>query len=75
MERTNHPIWNEEFSFVVRCKKDSLKIFIKDSSKVRSHVVLSTVAIGLQRFEEGNTVDQWFRLAPVKVYAPVAGST
>jgi hypothetical protein len=66
MERTTHPVWDQEFSFTVHSKKDSLKIFVKNCSRVHSHVVVSTVAIGLQHFEEGTTVDQWFGLSPVR---------
>jgi hypothetical protein len=66
MDRTTRPVWNAEFTFDVRRKRDSLKIFVKDCSKGRSHSVLATVTLGLQDFEPGATVDQWFRLTPVK---------
>jgi hypothetical protein len=66
MDCTTNPIWNAEFTFDVRRQRDSLKIFVKDSSKGRSHSVLATVTLGLQSLNPGSTVDQWFKLTPVK---------
>ena len=65
-EKTISPVWDEEFSFIVRHKTDSLKIFVKDCSKGESHNVLSTVALRLKDYHSGSTIDQWFALTPVK---------
>jgi hypothetical protein len=60
------PVWNANFSFDVRHPKESLKIFVKDSSKLQSHAVLATVTVALGQYGCGTTVDQWFKLTPVK---------
>jgi hypothetical protein len=66
MARTTVPVWDEEFWFNVRRQTDSLKIFVKDSSNPRSHVVLSTVALPLRNYDRDRTIDKWFRLLPVR---------
>ena len=65
-QKTICPVWDEEFSFVVRHKTDSLKIFVKDCSKTTAHNVLSTVALRLKDYHSGATIDEWFALTPVK---------
>lgn len=65
-DKTVCPVWEENFTFSVRHKTDSLKVFIKDSSKMRTANVLSTLALRLKDFSAGATVDQWFTLTPAK---------
>jgi hypothetical protein len=66
IDRTTHPVWNAEFRFNVRNQKDSLKIFVKDYSKFRSHSVLATVTLRMKDYQPGTTIDQWFTLIPVR---------
>lgn len=66
-ERTTAPTWNQEFYFTVRNPNtDSLKVFIKDFTRLRSHSVMSTLALRLNKFPLGELYDQWFKLTPVK---------
>jgi hypothetical protein len=66
IDRTTNPVWNAEFAFNVRHQRDSLKIFVKDCSKFRSHSLLATVTLGMKNYKPGATIDQWFALTPVK---------
>ena len=65
-EKTTSPIWDQEFSFVVRQRTDSLKIFVKDCSRAKNHDVLSKIAIRLRDYHAGAVIDQWFVLTPVR---------
>ncbi|OHT10852.1 hypothetical protein TRFO_19746 [Tritrichomonas foetus] len=66
-ERTTNPIWNQEFFFNVKNPKtDSLKVFIKDFTRMRTHSVMATLALRLNSFLPGETTDMWFQLTPVK---------
>lgn len=66
-ERTTQPEWNQEFFFIVKNPKvDSLKVYIKDFTKLRSHSVMSTLALRLNQFNIGELFDQWYKLTPVK---------
>lgn len=66
-ERTTSPTWNQEFYFTVKNPNtDSLKVFIKDFTKMRSHSVMSTLALRLNEFPLGELYDQWFKLSAVK---------
>lgn len=65
-EKTVCPVWEEQFSFSVKHKTDSLKLFIKDSSTTRTQNVLSTLALKLKNYSCGATIDQWFTLTPSK---------
>jgi hypothetical protein len=66
MDRTISPVWNAPFTFNVRHRQDSLKIFVKDCSRLRAHSVLATITLRLKDFEPGHTIDEWFTLTPVK---------
>ena len=65
-EKTITPFWDQEFSFMVRHKMDSLKIFVKDCSRVKTHNVLSKIALRLNEYRSGTVIDDWFSLTPVR---------
>lgn len=66
-ERTTSPVWNQEFYFTVKNPDtDSLKVFIKDFTKLRTHSVMSTLALRLNEFPQRELYDQWFNLTRVK---------
>ena len=66
-DRTVNPKWNQDFYFTVKNpKQESLKVFIKDFTRLRTHNVLATLALRLNSFMPGTTTDQWFSLIPVK---------
>jgi hypothetical protein len=64
--KTICPIWDEEFSFSVRHRSDSLKLYVKDGGKGKLHSVLSTFAMKLREYKPEVPVDRWFSLIPVK---------
>ena len=66
-ETTYSPVWNEEFHFpVTNQATDVLHILMKDRDRGCADDPISQIEIPLATLAQGNVIDKWYDMKPVK---------